>query len=118
MPITVPTAEEAQELHTFLQHRNDEEWARSLDDLDLSEEATERIRRVSNSNKLALAGTTAYLLDLLKRQEIAQAGRVWDYLTGCGEQWHDHPRWKPEWANAAQARATQHLNQLMGIGQE
>lgn len=109
MPITVPNADDVQALHSFIQARNEEEWEAIRSDPASSDEAVERFRRVSNSNKLALAGSTAYLLHLLKDQQLAQAERVWETLTTCGEQWQDHPDWNAAWTNPARARLLQGL---------
>ncbi|MEU2426880.1 hypothetical protein ABZ619_38710 [Streptomyces sp. NPDC007851] len=105
MNVTTPTAERVQALHRFIQDRNEEAWQRALSADDLSADHLDAFRRVNNSNKLALAGTTAYLLHELSRwgEASPQALRLWDHLTQCGEEWQDHPGWKPEWANPARA---------------
>ncbi|MFI8790394.1 hypothetical protein [Streptomyces sp. NPDC055105] len=103
MSTTVPTADDVQALHQFIQDRNDEEWKHASAADDLPEAHFDTIRRLHNSNKLALAGTTAYLLDTLRRGENEQASRVWDYLTSCGEQWQEHPDWKSAWSNPSRA---------------
>lgn len=103
MPITLPTAEDAQALHKFIQDRNEDEWQQALADDDLSEARLDSIRRLSNTTKLALAGTAAYLLATLTQGQNEQAGRLWDHLTSCGEEWQDHPDWRPTWANPARA---------------
>lgn len=103
MSTSLPTADQAQALHKFIQDRTEEEWQRARADDDLPLTALEGIRRLANSNKLAVGGTTAYLLACLAQRQYDQATRLWDYLTSCGEEWQDHPDWKREWANPARA---------------
>ncbi|WP_331733911.1 hypothetical protein OG345_40755 (plasmid) [Streptomyces sp. NBC_01220] len=103
MSVTVPSADQAQALYNFALDRSREEWEQALADDGLAEKHLDSVRRLANSNKTALAGTTAYLLACLSQGENAQAARLWDVLTDCGEQWQEHPGWKAEWANPARA---------------
>ncbi|WP_329028300.1 hypothetical protein [Streptomyces sp. NBC_00690] len=103
MTTALPTTDDVQALHQFIQDRTEEEWKHASAAEDLPDSHFDTIRRLSNSNKLALTGTTAYLLDTLKRGDNEQAARVWDYLTSCGEQWQEHSAWKTAWANPARA---------------
>ncbi|MER5556368.1 hypothetical protein ABT001_32725 [Streptomyces sp. NPDC002793] len=107
MATTLPTADDVQELHQFIQDRNEEEWQHARAAEDLPDAHFDSIRRLSNSNKLALAGTTAYLLATLSQGQTEQAARVWDYLTSCGEQWQEHPNWNNTWANPARSALRQ-----------
>ncbi|MFI5814871.1 hypothetical protein ACIA7S_28430 [Streptomyces sp. NPDC051643] len=106
MSTTKPTAEQVLELHQFIQDRTEEEWQTALADENLSDSFLEAIRRLSNSNKQALSGTTAYLISEIREWGggSAQATRLWDSLTTCGEQWQEHPDWRAtEWENPARA---------------
>jgi len=100
---TLPTTAQVHALHKFIQERNEDEWKGALADYNLSDTWVESVRRLSNSTRLAVAGTTAYLIACLVQEQHAQAAHAWDYLTGCGEQWQEHPDWKAEWANPARA---------------
>lgn len=103
MRTIVPTAEEAQALHQFIQDRNEDDWQQTLADDTLSAERLDSVRRLSNTAKLSLAGTAAYLLVTLTQGQTEQAARLWDNLTACGEEWQDHVEWRPSWANPARA---------------
>lgn len=107
----LPTADQARALHQFIQDRNEEEWQQALAAEDLPEAHFETVRRLTNSHRLALAGTVAYLLAALGEGQNGQAAALWDNLTACGEQWQDHPQWRPAWRNPARAA----LNASLGI---
>jgi hypothetical protein len=96
MPATLPTADDVQALHQFIQDRNEDEWQHASAAADLPEAHFDSIRRLSHSNKLALTGTAGYLLAALAQGQNEQTARLWDYLTSCGEQWQDHPSWRSE----------------------
>ncbi|HEY5834963.1 hypothetical protein [Streptomyces sp.] len=103
MPITVPTKADIQALHDFLQARNEDEWQAALADPDISERQHEAVRRLTNSHKITLASTTTYLLVCLDNSQTEQAATLWNFFTNCGEQWEEHPDWRPAWANPARA---------------
>lgn len=103
MSTSIPTVDQAEALHAFVQDRNNDEWQRALTDTDLSEDQYEATRRLTNSNRLALAVTAAYLLNVLDQGDREQAILLWDHLTTCGEQWETHENWRAEWANPARA---------------
>ncbi|RPE39715.1 hypothetical protein EDD90_2732 [Streptomyces sp. Ag109_O5-1] len=110
MALTLPTPADVQALYDFIIERVEEEWAAINGDEPLHEdhfEAAQRFYRISNSNKLALAGTAAYLHTLLKTGDTEQATLAWNYLTQAGEQWRDHPDHLADWENPqmAQVRA-------------
>lgn len=103
MSIAVPTADQAQALHEFIQERTEDEWEQGRTDHALSIDSYEAIRRLANSSKLAVGGTTAYLLACIAEGDHDQAARLWDFLTAIGEEWNDHRDWKAEWVNVARA---------------
>lgn len=103
MPITTPTTEQAQALYRFIQARNEEAWQNALAADDLPEAHFEAIRRIANSHKVAIIGTTSALLVSIDRDEPRQAATLWNRLTSCGQEWQDHPDWRPEWANPERA---------------
>lgn len=103
---TLPTVEQVEALHSFTEARSEEAWQNGRDADGLPEAHLDVLRRLCNSNRNALAGMTAYLLACLAQgQRLAdEAARIWGFLTECGEEWIDHPDWKPEWTNPARAR--------------
>jgi hypothetical protein len=103
MATALPTADDVQALHQFMQDRNEDEWQHASAAEDLPDTHFDAIRRLTNCNRLTLAGTTAYLLAALSQGQHEQAARLWDYLTSCGEQWQAHPGWKSAWANPARS---------------
>jgi hypothetical protein len=112
MTITLPTADDAQALHAFILQRADEEHAAIIEAIGndtIHPDVATRFYRISNSNKLAITGTAAYVVDLLGRGENEQAALAWDHLTAAGEEWRDHPDYLPRWENAQRARIRQQL---------
>ncbi|MER5916431.1 hypothetical protein ABT124_40095 [Streptomyces sp. NPDC001982] len=109
MAITVPTADDVQALYDFIMERANEEHAATMDDDTMNPDAMARFWRISNSNKFAITCTTAYLLDLLNRDDVEQATLTWDHMTAAGEQWKEHPDFLPVWENAKLAQIRQQL---------
>ncbi|GHK05426.1 hypothetical protein SY2F82_72230 [Streptomyces sp. Y2F8-2] len=110
MAIIMPTADDAQALYDFIMERANEEWAAINGDDTLDPDAAARFYRISNSNKLGLAGLTAYIVDLLKRgDDNEQAALAWDHLTAAGEEWREHPDYLPRWENAKRAEIRRQL---------
>ncbi|MEV0641495.1 hypothetical protein AB0I77_42545 [Streptomyces sp. NPDC050619] len=104
MAVTVPTADDVQALYAFILERADEEHAATMDG-----DAIARFCRISNSNKLAVTGTTAYVLDLLKQGDIEQAALAWDHLTAAGEEWREHPDYLARWETPKRAEIRRQL---------
>lgn len=110
MSVTVPTADDAQALYAFIMARANEDWESTIGDEALAPDAVARFCRISNSNKLGVTGTTAYIVDLLRRgDDVEQAALAWDHLTAAGEEWREHPDYLPRWENAQRAEIRQQL---------
>lgn len=107
--IAVPSADQAMALHDFIHARNEETFTRAGTDSEVSNSAHEIIRRLSNCTKVGTVGTLGYLLSCLKAHNTEQATLLWDLLTTSGEQWQDHPDWKPAWGNHARATLLDNL---------
>jgi hypothetical protein len=110
MAIAVPTADDVQALYAFLLERaNEEHAAATADDTTMDSNAIERFCRISNSNKLGITATTAYVLDLLKQDDLEQAALAWDHLTAAGEEWRAHPDYLARWENVQRAEIRRQL---------
>lgn len=107
MPLTVPTADDAQSLYDFIMQRANEEWEAINGDDTLDPNAAARFYRVSNSNKLAITATAECLAGLLGRGDDEQTERAWHLLTSAGEQWRDHPGYLARWENPQLAAVRQ-----------
>ncbi|MFF1843039.1 hypothetical protein ACFVW9_15000 [Streptomyces sp. NPDC058217] len=112
MSLTTPTPADVKALSDFMLQRADEEWeamhaSHENDTLDPDDAA--RFYRISNSNKLGIAGTTAGLLGLLERGDAPeQVSSVWHFLTAAGEEWRDHPDYEADsWENPQRALVRQ-----------
>ncbi|MEY9933912.1 hypothetical protein ABH926_008575 [Catenulispora sp. GP43] len=103
MPITVPTADDAEAVYAFIIERANEEFEATIGDETLSSDAMDRFSRISNAHKLGITGLTAYIVDLVNRGDIEQAALAWDHLTAAGEEWRDHPDYLPAWENVQRA---------------
>ncbi|MFG3585152.1 hypothetical protein [Streptomyces sp. NPDC047990] len=107
MALTLPADADVQALYTFITERVEEEWAAINGNGPLHDdypEAAAGFYRISNSNKLALAGAAAYIHTLLKLGDTEQAELAWNHLTAAGEQWRDHPDHLADWENPQQAQ--------------
>lgn len=108
MSVTVPTADDAQALYAFIMERANEEWEATIGDETMAPDAVARFCRISNSNKLGVTGTTAYIVDLLRQGDVEQAALAWVHLTAAGEEWRDHPDYLTRWENPQQAEIHRH----------
>ncbi|WUD72112.1 hypothetical protein OG937_10640 [Streptomyces sp. NBC_00510] len=115
MANTMPTADDVQSLHAFIMDRANEDWAAAqehraatAEESAAEDEALARFNRISNSHKLAITCTAAYVLDLLNNEgDDEQTELAWDHMTQAGEQWKDHPGFLPAWQNAKMAQIRQ-----------
>lgn len=78
-----------------------------MDDPGMDGDAIARFCRISNSNKLGITGTAAYLVDLLKQGDVEQAALAWDHMTAAGEEWKEHPDFLSAWENVQRAKIRQ-----------
>ncbi|WP_327749720.1 hypothetical protein [Streptomyces europaeiscabiei] len=110
MPVTEPTADDAQALYAFIMERANEEWEATIGDEIMDPDAVARFCRTSNSNKLGVTGTTAYIVDLLRRGDnVEQSALARDHLTAAGEEWREHPYYLARWENPQRAEIRRQL---------
>lgn len=107
---TIPTTADVEVLYAFILARAEEERTTAEADEDFDLDAMARFSRISNAHKLTLTGTTAYILDLLRRNDDPeQVALAWHHLTAAGEEWKDHPDYLPHWQNPQRAEVRRAL---------